>query len=474
MTIDDDLLRAPGGAPAPPAELPAELDNAIVHNRHKSPGHVGPVAACPDTLEPSERSLVVRMLPDGPRRTDGSLAFTAGLCVYLPPRYLLDQRRYPVVYLLHGGGGDASDAVTHGRVQQTMDGLIADDPGRAAIVVMPDGTNGQWYDRRDGSLRNEEYMLRHVLPYVDDRFRTIADRSGRAVVGASNGGFGAMVLAAKAPDRFAAAGGMSSNLHAESMVGLGWRRHPYAQGNKPVNLVGNLRPVAVTMDIATSCPSRAPGDRRDALRVDRFFLAANRSFARAMRRVRGPVDPPFEYRETVGSHCWRWWAEWLRDRQLPFVLDQLAALRRDAAGIGSWPGAVPDGPVSAPAVPATAPTGAPAAFDYRSMATAFSVWGHDVAVTRADMGFTTLREVGPSGLTVEGAGTVRITAAPRHQPGEQVLVTVTGSRHQDTVTATMAADEHGRLTVTVALGSGGWRRLAFRTDRSDGCEGRAR
>ena len=55
-----------------------------------------------------------------------------------------------------------------------MDDAIAADPNAAAIVVMPDGSDAQWYDNIDGSLQNQRYVLDYLVPYVDRHFRTIA------------------------------------------------------------------------------------------------------------------------------------------------------------------------------------------------------------------------------------------------------------------------------------------------------------
>jgi hypothetical protein len=90
------------------------------------------------------------VLPKGPLQPDGkTLAFTSGVCIYLPPNYTRGHLRYPVLYLLHGGGGDAADWVTFGHIRSIMDGMAEADPSRAAIVVMPDGTDAQWYDGID-------------------------------------------------------------------------------------------------------------------------------------------------------------------------------------------------------------------------------------------------------------------------------------------------------------------------------------
>ena len=142
------------------------------------------------------------------------------MCVYLPPGYATGALRYPTLYLLHGGGGDQADWVSSGGIQKMLDDAYALDPSRATIAVMPDGNDGNWHDYFDGSFMIEQYVLGHVVPYVDTHFRTIANRRGRAIAGLSNGGYGALLFSAKAPDLFVAAGAMSSNVGTRSMASL--------------------------------------------------------------------------------------------------------------------------------------------------------------------------------------------------------------------------------------------------------------
>jgi len=305
-------------------ELSPTMDNgARGRSTFNADEHVAPERACGDTQRATDQSLVIRVLPDGPRAPNGKLAFTSGVCIYLPPGYESAKTRYPVVYLLHGGGGDAGDPVAQGRIQDTMDDLIADDPDAAAIVVMPDGTDAQWYDGFDGKIRNETYVAAHLVPYVDRHFRTIATRSGRAITGVSNGGYGAILMAEKHPELFVAAGGMSSNLDWLGARGLGEPGGPYYRANHPARLVNALVGTDVILDIASTCTSADPVDRCPTQGLDLTFLPANRAFVAMLEQVPGRTAE-LDYRESDGAHDWRTWTSWLRDRQLPFFLERLA------------------------------------------------------------------------------------------------------------------------------------------------------
>ena len=387
--------------------------------------HRPPVEACAD-LRSTAGSVVTRLLPDGPRRADGSMAFTSGVCVYLPPGYETSSLRYPVIYVLHGGGGDQGNWVTNGDIQAMLDERVVANPADAVIAVMPDGRSGQWYDSYDGRWLIERYVLDSVIPFIDARLRTIGGRSARAITGLSNGGYGSMHFAARRPDLFVAAGAMSSNMGAYGFkLGTQVDGPAYYPGHLPEELAVNLDGVDLTIDIAASCSSDLTVDLCATLAVDAAFLPANRTFVEKLRTVQHVGA--LEYRETEGSHAWRWWTPWLRERHLPFLLARLA-----------------DPMASSSPAPTTV---VPASFRYRTIASQFSVWGYDVAVHRSVREFLDLIEVRADGVRVQGSGTALITTAPRYAPLGGYRIAGTGL--DPTV---VVADEAGRLRVSLDLG----------------------
>jgi S-formylglutathione hydrolase FrmB len=354
--------------------------------------------------------------------------------VYLPPGYATSGLRYPVVYLLHGGGGDQGDWVTQGSLQQTLDAAAATDPAHAVIAVTPDGRSGQWFDYYDGSFQLETYVLRYLIPYVDRHFNTIADRRGRVIDGLSNGGYGALHFAAKAPDLFVAAGSMSGNVGARTMSGLGTpigntgqqaqEAGAYYYGNVPISLVPNLDPVDLTIDWGATCSSDVTVDLCATYAFEQSFRLDNQAFRNELD-AQGHQN--YEYRETEGAHAWRWWSVWLRDRHLPFFFDRLS----------------PPEPLASP-LAISAP---PASFRYRSIAAHFSVWGYDVDADRPVREFLDLTNVTVDGLSVRGTGGVTITTAGRYTPGATYRISGTGRPD-----ASVVADGAGRLTVAIDLG----------------------
>lgn len=127
------------------------------------------------------------------RFATAEIAWDPGVNVLLPDGYHTSGKRYPVLYLLHGGNGDFRDFHLHGNIIN----LTA---GREIIVVMPDAATG-WYSnpvRSNTGPRNwETFHIGQLLPWIDANFRTFAEYDGRAVAGFSMGGFGALKYAAK-------------------------------------------------------------------------------------------------------------------------------------------------------------------------------------------------------------------------------------------------------------------------------------
>ena len=395
------LSGAPGARAAEPGDdVPPEQDNGAAGRADSiNAGDVPPVQACNKPATTPGGSRLTRPLPAGPTAEDGTFLFTTGVCIYLPPGYDDGTKRYPVLYLLHGGGGDAADWVNFGSVQSTIDAAGGD-----LIVVMPDGSNGLWYDAPDGSLLNETYVMEWLIEYVDRHLRTIPTRVGRAVSGLSNGGLGAMVLAAKHPDRFVAATSMSGNLGGHLHEYDQRNRPMYRDGNTPTPLASNLDHVALSIRWGASCTGDVSRDLCVSWAFEQFFRYDNQLFHQTL------VDLGTEhvYEEAEGSHAWRWWRAWLRDHDLPFLLDHLADAQL----------------VDAPIAPAPTPT----AWDYRSISSDFEIWGYDFTVDRPVEEFLHVAVAGAE-MTLTGSGviTVRTPAGVEHRVdlGDGSTVTIT-------------------------------------------------
>jgi enterochelin esterase family protein len=145
------------------------------------------------------------------------------VAVWLPPSYVAaPQRRYPVIYWLAGYAGTGEQMFSGTPWQpglgDRLDRLAGSGAMGEAIVVAPDcftRWGGAQYLDSPAVGHYETHVVREVVPAIDARFRTVAARDGRAVGGKSSGGFGALVLAMRHPDLFAAVASHAGDMYFE-------------------------------------------------------------------------------------------------------------------------------------------------------------------------------------------------------------------------------------------------------------------
>ena len=139
--------------------------------------------------------------------------------IYTPPGYNKDiQKRYPVLYLQHGGGENETGWAAQGKAGLIMDNLIAEGKAVPFIIVMDNGTwsmqgpprgerpaGGEWPPKgwADGFTKT---LLKDIIPMVDAEYRTIADQQHRAMAGLSMGGMQTRVITLANPDVFSYVG----------------------------------------------------------------------------------------------------------------------------------------------------------------------------------------------------------------------------------------------------------------------------
>ncbi len=136
------------------------------------------------------------------------------VAVYLPPSYAKERnRRYPVVYLLHGYGRTADDWYPFIGLPGSMDRNIAAGSAKEMIVVVPDANTlygGSMYSSSPTTGDWETYITHDLVSYIDSHYRTIANRNSRGLGGHSMGGYGVWRLAMKYPDVYSAIYGLSA------------------------------------------------------------------------------------------------------------------------------------------------------------------------------------------------------------------------------------------------------------------------
>ena len=176
--------------------------------------------------------------------------------VYLPPSYdAQPDRRFPVLYLLHGIFDDSGVWIENVGVPAILDRLILEEELPELIVVMPNAGNkygGGYYRNSPVSGNWADYIADNLVEHVDAQFRTLSDASSRAVVGHSMGGYGALNLAMTRPDVFSVVWALSPCcLTPTEDLGFGndaWRRAASIQGPEDIQSLVNSEdfyPIAI-------------------------------------------------------------------------------------------------------------------------------------------------------------------------------------------------------------------------------------
>ena len=132
--------------------------------------------------------------------------------VYLPPSYAKNrEKRYPVVYLLHGFAANhrafMAGVYTNMNTRLSMDSLIREGLVKEMIVVTPNARNafdGSFYRNSVTTGNWEDFVYRDLVSFIDRRYRTIRNRSGRGIAGHSMGGYGALWVGMRHPETFSA------------------------------------------------------------------------------------------------------------------------------------------------------------------------------------------------------------------------------------------------------------------------------
>ncbi|WP_345814627.1 alpha/beta hydrolase-fold protein [Paraburkholderia sp. PREW-6R] len=131
--------------------------------------------------------------------------------IYLPTGYRHDGARIPVLYLLHGNNGDATDWITQGHLQTAADVLIEHKEMPPVAIVMPQGGTDWYVDRKE---KMETAFFDDLLPEIESHYAVSTQRGGRMIGGVSMGGFGALRYAMTQPELFCGALLLSPAIYA--------------------------------------------------------------------------------------------------------------------------------------------------------------------------------------------------------------------------------------------------------------------
>lgn len=204
-----------------------------------------------------------------------SMKREVGYCLYLPPGYEKDaERRYPVIYHLHGAGGNETRSVYSASVLH--EGILAEKLPEMVIVFPNGGRSTMYQDSGDGRFMAETMMIKELIPHIDSTYRTIADRKARCIEGFSMGGRGSTHLAMRYPELFGSLFNQSGNVYHVSDVSkvpntyLGSDPERLKANDPYLNLTKNLAFIQANLRIQVACGTADP----DHLTTVREYHAA--------------------------------------------------------------------------------------------------------------------------------------------------------------------------------------------------------
>lgn len=264
-------------------------------------------------LVPGDRAdlYAIHRVPHGtvskvwyPSKTAG---FDRRMTVYTPAGYENNTKtKYPVLYVLHGIGGDEDAWVTQGRATQILDNLIASGKAVPMIVVFTNGNisqeaapleNSTGYNRPTMSLPQTmegtfESAFGEIVSFVDSHYRTIAKKQSRAICGLSMGGFHSLYITLNNPDMFNYTGLFSAAIGTGSEE-RATHKEIYENMDGKLATYFSKKPALFWIGIGNTD----------------FLYNANKE----LRAKLDAAGYPYQYMETDGGHIWRNWRIYLTE-----------------------------------------------------------------------------------------------------------------------------------------------------------------
>ena len=230
--------------------------------------------------------------------------FDRRLSVYTPAGYNPTAKtRYPVLYVLHGIGGDEDAWIAQGRAAQILDNLIAQGKAKPMIVVFTNGNisqeaapgeNSTGYTRPTMQLPQTmegtfETAFPEIVKFIDSNYKTIAKKQSRAICGLSMGGFHTLYISLNYPDMFGYSGMFSA------AIGVSEQQMNSMYENFDAKLARYF--------------SKKPSLLWIGCGNTDFLIQANRDFVKKLQ----DNNYPHEYLENGGGHIWRNWRIYLTE-----------------------------------------------------------------------------------------------------------------------------------------------------------------
>lgn len=219
--------------------------------------------------------------------------------IYIPGSYDKNQeRQYPVLYLMHGGGESNTVWQRNGRLRELCDSLIGCHAMKEMIVVCPEGNQQNMMYFNAPQWKYEDYFFQELIPYIEGNYRTLTDRNHRAIAGFSMGGGAATVYGVHHPELFSMVCDISGYLRRQPLAFLkndpsGEWRQAVIEENNPILRIENGSEEEVsawrTVDWFVTV-----GDHD-------FTLEGNMDLVKAFRKK----GIPYAMRVSDGEHNWK-------------------------------------------------------------------------------------------------------------------------------------------------------------------------
>jgi enterochelin esterase-like enzyme len=232
-----------------------------------------------------------------------SLGINRRITIYTPAGYENSKTEYPVLYLLHGMGGDEEAWINLGRTSQILDNLISGGKAKPMLVVMPNGNvvqeaapgeSGLGLYKPTMQLPNTmdgkyEESFQDIIKFVESNYRVIPKKSGRAIAGLSMGGFHSLHISRYYPDTFDYIGLFSAAILPDTKVTSKVYDNLDASLKKQMTNGYKLYWIGIG-------------------KTD-FLFKYNEEF----RKKLDSLKMPYEYRESEGGHTWTNWRVYLSE-----------------------------------------------------------------------------------------------------------------------------------------------------------------
>jgi S-formylglutathione hydrolase FrmB len=233
--------------------------------------------------------------------------------IYLPADYDKSNRRYPVLYLLHGYTDDETGWSQFGEAQIIGDRLMQNGEAAPMIIVMPDGGVSWYINSYDGKVKYEDFFVKEFVPYIDATYRTRATKQYRAIAGLSMGGYGTLIMATKHPDLFAAAAPLSAGVFTdEELMNADERRWTVVLGELygKKELTGKDR-ITEHYNKNSVLKIIETGNADELKKVRYYIDCGDKDFLikgnMALHSVMIDKEIPHEFRVREGVHNWTYW-----------------------------------------------------------------------------------------------------------------------------------------------------------------------